>query len=165
MKPRHRQLQTGGVVNRPKQTTRRQQTRHKETRTDDATKRRDDNIIIIEAESRSSNNLERQQGGPFERLMRRDVQSNDLERRQQGELFVRSMQRAVQSRSDLERREEPFERSMRSCERGMIDNRVFNNTNKTLEERRSNSYPSCTIVKAINQDQQVWRSSTGMQTV
>jgi hypothetical protein len=38
-------------------------------------KRRDDIIIIIiiKAESRSSNNLERQQGGPFERLMRQSV--------------------------------------------------------------------------------------------
>jgi hypothetical protein len=88
------------------------------------------------------------------------VKSNDLlERRQQGELFERSMRRrAVQSN----------ERLMRSYEQGMIDNRVFfNNTNKTFfEERRSNSFPSDTLVKAINHNQlQVWRPTTGIRTV
>ena len=138
----------GRSIKRPGETT-----RHEETQTD-ATKRRDDIILIIKAESRTIDAEGRSIKRSGETTAWRAVRTIDAE---EG--------RSIEERLG-ETRGEPFERSMCSCERGMIDNRVFNNTNKPLEERRSNSYPSGTIVKAINQDQQqVWRSSTGMQTV
>jgi hypothetical protein len=128
----------------------------------------------------STYQLDPRSGGPFikrpgETTTRRAVwmiyaEGSSIER--PGEMTARRPVRTIDAEGRLIERlgetRKPFKQSMRSYEWGMIDNRVFDNSNKTFEEIRLNhSYPNDTLlVKAINQDQrQVWRPTIGIRTV